>query len=470
MGKDGLEDYIKDTLYTHESKVDTDEVWKRLQKKEPKRRPFWMLFFMGGIFLIGIGSLYLFAKADADVAVTEEYSLNNKNRTIEEFNTQPKKNSSNIDLEETKNSITNTASVIEKTEKDHTSESISTIESQKPTNRNLKEKLATSSAAQNFNPTKQVQNHNKSSNSTHVLEKYLPIKKESSILKKPTQSSSVISGGKNQDPINSISLEPLLLTSLFSDRDKIKLDHSFLPALNEEVNNDKWQLNVGLFSSYYGGQRTLAVDTTNASFKARNDNEEFVEAWDAGLDIYFKHRSGIFFGSGIAYRQINDRSRLAFDNEELVVPTPEELEGQGVFVNTFTTNSVRYNKFRMLDVPVFLGYEKSIAKHDLSLRGGININIGTRVTGHIIDEVLVDSMEQVSFVNVNTRDQSLFKSNIGVSYQFELGYGYSFDNGLKISLHPTYRYYKESFNNVDFNPTEQRYQHLGFKLRAAMQF
>jgi len=497
MGKDRLEDYIKDQVYDYDSIVDTDDLWNKIQKKK-KPKSFLWVYLTFGILFIGAMIATVWVKdmdssmsfssqelSESEVLETKEFIKENdlvkNNQQVGNYPITPAVNESkdlpenevatNIDVNQPKNEttdnvvrLTSTRSQSLPTEDSNVIQGLGNSEkvnfySQKNTDfRNDENSISLSSTGTSTN----------TSTSTNTKAKIIgSTQSENTRVSYSTVSS-------NNEKINSslAQVDEKLSAIATIDINRLIYNRPLFPStLDQEIiplnqNDDKQGYWIGgISASFFKGDRTLnprdtLSETRDTIFQLREQQEEFKELWGAGLSIGYQHRSGLFVNTGIAYHQINDRSFLSFTdtNTEFITGHQDSLSS---FVQTETPiMSIRYNKIRMWDVPLSVGYFKDFEKVGLSTEVGLNINIRTQASGNFIKS-------DVAFQN--TDNTELFKTNISYSYQLSIGLHRSLWRDWEISFHPTLRYYPKSFT-ADSYDLEQNYRVFGAQIKLSKSF
>lgn len=487
MGKDRLEEFIKDQVADYESEVNTEELWSNLQKKKRRKTPILFISLMGlGLLITVLGYFWM---SNSNATTSSAQNINSTDTSYTNTKNENEVERSNADLssqgvkdQASNTSIDNIVSEIEPT----ITETQRTIGNNKFSNPSLvKAKENTNNAStiplENAINTNQNKggNINRSGN-TFIQESGLF---SNSILTKDLKGIGSTGSGslskaliKDAIELNDVGRQPLDISILtLAHPDALSFNRVYpyfefqnLPEqITSEVSLKKWSTSLGVYSGYYKGSRILeSIDTTSALLSLRQENEQFVEAWDIGIELNLEHSTGFSLHTGLAYRQINDRSIFIEEDRDLSVPTP--IGFQGVLVQVNRMERIRYNKIGMIDVPLMLGYRLERDRNSYSIKAGVNFNLQTRAKGNIINDIFVENEQVPSFIS--TADNELFKANIGIAYQIELGYHRVLSKGYALSVHPTFRYYTDAFNNPVSNSIDQKYRHIGLKLMLSRRF
>ena len=183
----------------------------------------------------------------------------------------------------------------------------------------------------------------------------------------------------------------------------------------------------------------------------RKASEQSLEAMQVGININWHHQSGFYIGSGLQYNQINEK--FSYHKE-----TSELLKSVASYSSLTTIiNKQIYNRFKMLDIPLWVGFQKEKKNWSVAADLGVNINISTRSSGQIFGQ-------NETFVQYNQTNQ-LFKKNIGLSYQGNIGLSRKIDQNWMIGAYLNLQYFPKAFN-LNSNPIEQKYLTSGLRIKC----
>ncbi len=480
MGKDRLEEHIKDQVYNHNSMVDTDALWNNIQQKRKPKKPLWIYFTAGSLVLGIVIFALIFGISDSPssgpaIGLSETVNTSKENTTV--HNLSVKNASNHKDEFQLGNTVERKKENSEEDIHDNPHQ-VKNQTAQKPasTGSQFVEPNSAKSTLQNNQDLKSYNPQNFTVRS--FTESLITQKKETiesginSIIKNSDKSvtqSSTASQLNNVDVFNSRSnlesIGQLSLSDLFYSRSiqPTSMKPLVIDVEKPELVKGHWFAGLGV--NFNKGDRTLsAIDTLgeigDTLLRFRDANEEFMESWGADLRIGYQHKSGLFVNTGLAYQQINDRAILNFNNTQTITTSNDTTQS---FIQTITPiQSIRHNKIRMIDIPIAIGYYRSLGKFGLSTELGINVNIRTQARGNII-------LDKSTFISTDGSQGDIFKTNVSHSYQLSLGIHRAIGDTWNISLHPSFRYYPESFTVETFN-VEQRYQFLGARLALTRSF
>lgn len=467
MGKDRLEDYIKEQLVNHESTVDSDAIWNRLQKNKRKKRPYLWLPAMGLLLVASLIGIYLLTITSSEIDLKNNESIQLENKKLVEIDLPE----SDIPLRQSKDIIFRKNMEIDRSLESNKAQIVKTKVNAPgrgssqyigASNNVITEPIISDQSDSDFKVTYGLIGTQDFKN-FKSQEKFI-----SSRIENLSRSSFFNNTDKYALKVSPLRIDLLhqLQTSLLShtrQQDILEMDISVLT--DKDITKDPWQSYAGFTMAYYRGIRTLQnLDSLNSTLDLRNAGESFLEAWGLGFEYVLEHKSGLFLGSGVVYRQINDQAILSETKEELLVPTPVELQSAGFgFLATTEIERVRYHKLSMIDVPLYAGYKFRKGRNSFSLQTGINLNLRTYSRGQVIGSQLSDNGEYTAAFR-NVKDEQLFRNRVGWSSQIEFGYHRLINDSFELGIKPTFRYYSSGFNDETNNLIEQRYKHFGLKL------
>ncbi len=205
----------------------------------------------------------------------------------------------------------------------------------------------------------------------------------------------------------------------------------------------------------------------NEVYSLRDQNEKTLEGLQAGLYGRISHRDIPFYlQTGVLYSRISEKMDLAYssvrsDTTQGVISvtvsqmgdTITTIYGDIVTETLVNGRTTRHHYHRLLDVPLLLGYQYRNRYFDLGIEAGALFNVFMRSSGFILD-----SPEDF----IDLRDQSPFKSRLGISYT--VGMNVSREVGVG-SLYLALRYRHTTDNyTVDHAEVQQSYRHVGLNI------
>ena len=199
----------------------------------------------------------------------------------------------------------------------------------------------------------------------------------------------------------------------------------------------------------------------------RNNTETQLETTQAGLFLSRINKKGIEISAGVNYTQINER----FNYENVQVNVEYEYGIEAFVMNNnngvdtiygliptekiTTQRIIHFNKYRLVDIPLIIGYHRPLtnSKGSLGIRAGVFTNVLLQTEGKILGSGITD---------MNTVESDVYKSRIGFSYYLGLSLNYPINNRLSLSVVPSMRYFPDRFTNDNY-ALKQTYQLYSLK-------
>lgn len=214
--------------------------------------------------------------------------------------------------------------------------------------------------------------------------------------------------------------------------------------------------------------------TANELLQIRQDYESPLEALHYGLAFGLQHQSGFRLSLGL--QQTTMTERYQFDETHIVIdsvmgiqvyrvhPRGDTIPIMGMVPRSTTTiyNKDIYNTYRLLDIPILLSYQYPLGKWQLGLEAGALVNLSLKTEGIIADENFED-------VDIEGRQSELFKSKLGLNYQFGLSVSRRLFDRFDLRLAPTLRYFPTDFSVASYE-LSQEYLLLGGNLGLRYNF
>jgi hypothetical protein len=258
------------------------------------------------------------------------------------------------------------------------------------------------------------------------------------------------------------SVSAVLLPTLFAK----KIDPSDCPDFSSRT---KGEMSMDVYYSSDFPLRTLAP--INSEFDgyafARDETETELYSFSLGVRAAYHVSPSIAIRAGLHYSQINERFNFEDPNSQQVktIITIDSSFINGMWEITRDTQRVNltgvseiqhYNRYRMLDIPILLSYEYVTDKFDLSVNGGVMLNLLFKKKGRFLDANLMPA----SFDSGDPSQFNAFKKNIGLSIYGSFTFAYKLNPQWSILIEPNMRHY---VNQVSLNsyPLKQSYTTIG---------
>ena len=212
----------------------------------------------------------------------------------------------------------------------------------------------------------------------------------------------------------------------------------------------KWFFYTDLLVSLDIPNRTLTdntiADNAQELIEARNTTETLGLSSSAGMRFTATHRNGFAFRTGLIYSQINENfSKLDGYKVEYTVVDGDTLDVQynPIYVH-------RNNRYKMLDIPLLVGFEIDTEKYNLGINAGTYLNLLFDQSG-LAYELRNGELEIQDLATTNA-----FRNQLGLSFYGSLNVNYKLTPALHILFEPYGRYFNNSFTTTDY-PVRQEY-------------
>jgi hypothetical protein len=177
----------------------------------------------------------------------------------------------------------------------------------------------------------------------------------------------------------------------------------------------------------------------------RSDHERFVNAFTTGIEVRMKARKWSLH-TGLHYAQITERNNYILDNSEKVI---NDVKRTGVLERSIV------NRYKMIEVPVLLGYEVSRGPWALEVNAGANFGVNLSTDGEIFDEATLTYQDLGSKDGIDP-----FKKNAGTSLQGGLMLSYKTGYFSSVFVRPYYKQYLNPLTTDEY-ALDQKYSNVG---------
>ncbi len=473
-------------ITNYQSALDIDEIWAAIEpqvdeinEQRKKRNPALLYWLSGAILLLGLvtASFFLFSGEQTQASEAASNNLPNQinptTATVVAAETNPveiqtTKTVAPIETKKTKDTPT-TIAPIHQTQNNSSKQNATTVEKRREV------VLPTASTLSNTTPTTVTQKVTVSKSNVQNNQ-VLPV----------PQSQKAVS---NASSFKSTEFAITSLSKLPTSQIGLKVPTSELPELNFSIKNNKSLLPLPLYvekptfsiefqTGISAVNRTLSstgIDNTalDTLLNLRSTFEAPLEALHANLLINAHFPSGFYVSSGVAFTQISEvysnnstQSEIVIDSmgiqKRIINITGDTIDVIGPVATTITSTFSKkyYNTYRMIDIPVFIGYQYDFGdwKTDFSL--GVFANLFLATEGRIPNTPTTD-------LDLSTNGDDIYRSRIDYSLQFGIGVSKSLTDKLSLRVNPTLRYYSKNFMKENYG-LEQRYLLFGGTLGLRM--
>ncbi|MEM9820657.1 MAG: hypothetical protein AAF985_06275 [Bacteroidota bacterium] len=222
---------------------------------------------------------------------------------------------------------------------------------------------------------------------------------------------------------------------------------------------------------FYSLDRPIrSMSAKNAEYldylEARQATETAFHSNSTGLRVSMVSQEGFALRSGLVYSQITEVFDYKNENEVRIFVSVEyeidpfsgdTLSSREVITREEGTRlKTTYNKYRMLDIPLILGYEWYFKRFSLDVNAGVYFNVLFKQKGDILSPDTYPNLAPVSISSDNPNAQPVFLDKLGVSVYGSLGLNYNLNQDLQLLIEPNFRYQVKSITLDDYI-LDQRY-------------
>jgi hypothetical protein len=239
------------------------------------------------------------------------------------------------------------------------------------------------------------------------------------------------------------------------DLPETNLPYRPAPALPEDLETPKLRLrSFSLDLAFQGSvsfvDRKLKADSVQFKelLTLRNKTERELEAVQAGLWFTVRHKIGLGLTSGMNFTQINER--FNYNASVTTVDTVYGIKHYVITINNDTVpfyddiplerttklRKVYYNKYRMIDIPVLVGYRHTGRNFSVGAQAGIFVNMYLSTRGRYLK-----SESEV----IDISNSGIFRNTVGMSFYFGASAGYYLNRNLEVTVSPFMQMYAKSF-------------------------
>jgi len=202
-------------------------------------------------------------------------------------------------------------------------------------------------------------------------------------------------------------------------------------------------------------------DTPNSSYmQMRKQSTSFSSAFSVGVRYNKVFENGLSFRVGLNYSQINEKFQFVQGN---IIQLQYILNANGDTIGSYESVYKRYktsyNKYRTIDVPITMGYEKAFGKCTINLSAGIVLNAYSWNRGEVLDK----NLQPVNINNTDTTNPYQLKNNIGLGGIASASFYYPINEQWKLFAEPYFRYNFSSMSSKELT-LKQKYHTAGLRI------
>lgn len=197
---------------------------------------------------------------------------------------------------------------------------------------------------------------------------------------------------------------------------------------------------------------------------ARNEMEEIRGGLSAGLRLSAVTDFGLSLRTGLQYSQINEVFNFR-DPDDVRIIVTNVYDGFGNIIGSDTIYEpgthirITYNRFRMVDLPVMLGYEFQFPRFSMTVHGGAMFNLVFAKKG----DILSPGGDPVAITSSKANPYPAFRDRMGLSLAGGIGFNYRVTPDLQFVVEPQFRMVLDPITRSDY-PLRQEYFLTGINL------
>ncbi|TVR38249.1 MAG: hypothetical protein EA392_10685 [Cryomorphaceae bacterium] len=204
----------------------------------------------------------------------------------------------------------------------------------------------------------------------------------------------------------------------------------------------KWMLRGGIGAGLPVRQLSAQESAMESYTERRNQTETPLDFMSAHLMVGMRLSGGWYAMTGLNITQITESFHLRMRTEEsTTVPVISEIfiNANGDSLLTYQdaeativreTEMNHYNRYTLIDVPLFVGHEWQRGRWFVALEGGVMFNLSLRASGSVLayDEV-----------PVRLENSGMIRSRVNFSYAAQLRLGYQWSPRWRAEIAASYR-------------------------------
>ena len=242
------------------------------------------------------------------------------------------------------------------------------------------------------------------------------------------------------------------------------------------------RFSIGIYGGANYTHRTLAEkrEVPSTLLSNRETYETPLETSQVGVNFSFKilnkEKYNLEITTGLQLTSIAERYKNYSTTAETVGDVfgvqylsyglgNDPVEIMGWISQTKTTEYKKeiFNTYRMIDIPVLIGYNRSFGKKwEMGIQGGIFANLSLQTEGIIPNSSLSD-------VDLESDEFNIFKSNVGLSYHLGFSIRRELTKHWELNFSPAVRYFGNDFANDNYG-LSQKYMLFGGNVGVRYKF
>lgn len=463
MKNEWFDQQFRDQYNLQSSPIDLDDAWSALEQRRKSRKSsfVWRWTTLALMLMIAISGAIVFFHTGKEVnsvtrSIASDSAIKNKamdiSRSESDASVSKEKSIGLIEVEPDQESITHTIAQREKHLLSHEERSReSEFFTSKNTDKILSGKTIFNQQEQGFDNSKTNDLNNdlalengypnpieagiNEQEISQISERKSTIRDDESSTDKPSKLHTEFVA-ENENPAEVIAPSQLQGVSEIwqtnSSEDVVTEDQ--IIAHNESLDDvsrqplitrfPRWEIGVTVG---YGTNKVSLNGKDSGAVDRRKSEEHPLDLMSIGGDVRYYLTKKVFLQSGIYYAQFTDRREASWERTITIVDsnyllertilldgTVEEIYGSAILQRIESSNEVIHNRYRMIQVPVAIGYSIPLSRHWLfNVQGGFGVNIWHHSSGAV-----TDGSNRISLSNAGYRTWG----TLDVLGRFEAGY------------------------------------------------
>lgn len=294
----------------------------------------------------------------------------------------------------------------------------------------------------------------------------------------------ILRGSHSQKDQNRVREEIFNISSLLNllDFSSEKISLSSVEKVWTPPSLKKNRFSIGIYGGVNYTHRTLAEKGEETSLLLRNREtyETPLETSQVGINFSYKilneEKYNLEITTGLQltsiaerykiYKTTSDSTSSVFGVQYLsygLGTEPIEIMGWVNRTKTIEYKKEIFNTYRMIDIPILIGYNRSLGKKwEVGIQGGIFANLSLQTEGIIPNSYLND-------IDIASEEFNIFKSKVGLSYYLGLSVRRELTKRWELNISPSVRYFGNDFSNDNYG-LSQKYMLFGGNVGVRYKF
>lgn len=456
-------------ILSHQTEVDIDGIWAAIEPQvdiinaEKKRKKRYFFFFLFGAILLAGGGIYAwqngFAKAETIAGIEKNIAYQNENIIPSIIDME-------VECVEEK-AVVISAQVADNKENKKEGSIISAVKeeakaaySPKSTTKFSEELLQNKSSkeiAKTIVSDKSVEGKSERVKNEEIAS-VLPLEKYSIVQNIPTLTAELADG-------TDVTIPALEITPLEEEKEK-------------DLPGGKLSFALGANAGFSFINRDLYSNVENVEspdvLELRRSSESLLEAQHYSINGKLTHKSGFSLTSGLQYTLMTERydnrnREVVKDSIDGIVKRVIQFSGDTLDVlgmvprtRTYVAEKEIFNRYRMLDIPVLIGFEGGREEWSIGVQAGVFVNLSLNTSGKVRSTVETD-------LDIGENQAEIFRDKVGLSYYGGLYIRREITPYLDVTIAPHARFFNQKFT-VDEYALSQKYSLFGVQVGLSYRF